>query len=854
MMKNTTDRRGAGLRFWIIAGGVALVLHAIIIWLVLPLFIKSQRVSRADAEQRTAEVEKRSAELEEARKRQREQIELKPETAEKMREIEEERRKPKLEENLKRLEEIEREIAEKADRALKELSAQTRKERRELRKEEVRRQVESLSAKVSKMLDGTQGHFVIGADASRRGSVVKKFDDIRIYHRLLDTGEMADFKDLPTGGLAHHWPVREGERNQIADLAGNRPADVPAVLAVRESKAEDAFSPYVLEFLHDARDSHLDTGPFSMETPVTVAMWVCPRRTKSQILAATSREGDPKGIQFSLMDVNEPDLRGMRLVLKSRGKSESGEVHSGDLVIQQDQWSHLAFSIDASTGLAEIFINGKNVSNVDEGEDALAGDLETGARGIDSELEDDFAKVEKVIEDLPTEFAPGAEDLRKVDEAVDALVEKFEEQKEAGMEKRGQDIAINNAERIKEAAEEYADRADEAGPDAAEIASKVEGENTDDSPTDTKDNSAAGLYDRALDMEKAIAEDFVKGRAAEIAATEDTDAEGAVQAAILITPARTDLAEKLAEAKSGNKVGAIDSHRRTLEEMEHTIEEMVSRAEAMRRQAPGSNKEEKSSAFANAARDGARSHNSGEMVDMSVITSAASAKGGTGSGASGSGSEGNLRTAGPGDGGEFALEPESISVGKGRSMKVLPSRRVTDEALRRSWLFIGTWFVIGPWDGGNSMDFSKTNPPETSIDLDGKYYDGKFADQPGHIDQVLSWRFYQSDRRRCEPPRVYGASIYYWFTEVYSDKDREVILAIGQDDGGRVWLNDVLIYEDDGRVGSADAIFEEIKGLRRVTLRKGFNRILVRHENGPAFCHQRIIIMPDDAVEVSASE
>ncbi len=834
-----------------VAGGVAVLLHAVLIWLVLPLFVKSQQVSQADMEQRTAEVEKRSAELEEARKLQREQIELKPETAEKMREIEEERRKPKLQENLKRLEEIEREIAEKADRALKELSAQTRKERRELRKEEVRRQVESLSAKVTKMLDDTQGHLVIGADASRRGSVVKKFDDIRIYRRLLGTAEISIVSDLPTDGLIHHWPVQEGERNQLADLVGNRPANVPAVLAVRDAEAEDAFSPQVLEFLHDAKDSHLDTGTFSMETPVTVAMWVYPRRTKSQVLAATMGEKNPEGIRFALSEINEGEMKGMRLVLKSQGKNESGEVHSGNVVIRQDQWSHLAFSIDAATGLAEIFINGKNVSNVEDGEEALAGDLETGARGIDTAVEENFAEVEKVIEELPTETAPGAEDLKKVDEAVDALVEKFEEQKEAGLEERGMNIAIENAERIKKAAEEYANRADEAGPDAEEIASRVEAENADDSDAVAGDESAGGLYDKALDLEKAIAEDFVKGRAAEIAATEDTDAEGAVDAAKLSAPPRTDLAEKLAEAKSGNKVGAIDTHRRTLEEMEHTIEEMVSRAEAMRRQAPGSNKEEKSSRFANAARDGARSHNSGEMVDMSVITSAASAKGGIGSGAGGEGGEGNFRRAGPGDGGDFALEPQSISVGKGKSMKVLPSRRVTDEALRRSWLFIGTWFVIGPWEGGESMDFSETNPPETRIDLDGKYYDGKFADQPGHIDQVLGWRFYQSDRRRCEPPRVYGAAIYYWFTEVYSDRDREVILGIGQDDGGRVWLNDVLIYEDNGRQGSADTIFEEIKGLRRVTLRKGFNRILVRHQNGPTFCHQRIVIMPDDAVEVS---
>jgi hypothetical protein len=850
MMKNTTDnpttRRGAGPTFWIVAGILALVVNVIIVWAAFLMGSEGEGYSREETEQLAADVKARVEQLEKQRELRREQTRLAPEIAEKVRKLEEEKRKPKIEERVERLAEIREEIAKRAEAAIQRLAEQTEKDRRELKKEKVREQLESLSAKVNAIIADAGGNFVFGSDTDGRSSAPKKMDDLRIYRRLLSESELADPASLPTDGLDHHWPILKGEVHAIADQTGALEMEVPSSVRV-----DDDGDAAVLQFTQWNPETSLNTGPFAIGGQMTFSLRIWPNRDSWQVLAATNSGGDSVGITLTIAPAKSP-ASGLTVAFESRGKSSVGRIHSGAVTIPNEEWSDIAVSIDTLTNAADLYVNGRKVTTVDPDQIPLATDLDTETRGADPKLADSLEAVEGAVENLSTEEQPTEAEVAEVSDAVDDLVETLDQQKENGVAKRDIDHAEKSAEALEDAAKDYAEAADEPGPDVDQIASYGEEESEPESKDEDGDlakGDPAKLFDKAAEIEADIEDEFTKGRAAEIAASSDVSAEEALESAKAQAGNRPDLGAELDESKSGSDsdtVAGVDNHRDTMQSIQDELDAMVSRAEAMRRQSPGEPLQT-DAAFAAAEAAGARSGGPGSLIDMTAITSAASTSDRTGmNGGSGAGI---YRVAARGEGGDFDLGPKDFNVRKGASVKMLPGRRVTSEALRRSSLFVGTWYVIGPWDAGKGIDFTKRHPPENEIDLSAKYFDGKFADEPGHIDQVLSWRFYQSDRRKCEPPRVYGAATYYWFTEVFSDAERPVVFAIGQDDGSRVWLNDVLIY--DSRSGGGSGIFDEINGLRRVTLRKGYNKILVRLVNGPAYAHQRLIIMPEDSLQLT---
>jgi len=171
----------------------------------------------------------------------------------------------------------------------------------------------------------------------------------------------------------------------------------------------------------------------------------------------------------------------------------------------------------------------------------------------------------------------------------------------------------------------------------------------------------------------------------------------------------------------------------------------------------------------------------------------------------------------------------------------LPGRVFDDSAARRGWVYLSTWYVIGPWENNGRVDYENTHPPEFEIDLDATYLNGKFADNPDHPDHELRWEFMQSNRINCEPPRVYGASTYYAYTEVWSDTRREVQLAIASDDAARVWINDEKVFQDNGQ-----SAWRMNEAFEVVTLEPGVNTVLVRIENGPTHCVWSVLLCPTE--------
>jgi len=168
---------------------------------------------------------------------------------------------------------------------------------------------------------------------------------------------------------------------------------------------------------------------------------------------------------------------------------------------------------------------------------------------------------------------------------------------------------------------------------------------------------------------------------------------------------------------------------------------------------------------------------------------------------------------------------------------------LTDASARQGWLYLDTWYVIGPWPVDYKDKFGTPYPPEVQIEFDAVYTNGKFKDRPEHPYHKMRWRFVQSDEIKLQPPEVFGGETWYAYTEVYSDKTRDMLLAAASDDFAKVWLNDQVVWDDPQQ--SAWSMGE---ALRKVTFRKGYNTILLRIGNGPGPLVWSVLVSPPEVL------
>ena len=190
--------------------------------------------------------------------------------------------------------------------------------------------------------------------------------------------------------------------------------------------------------------------------------------------------------------------------------------------------------------------------------------------------------------------------------------------------------------------------------------------------------------------------------------------------------------------------------------------------------------------------------------------------------------------------------------------QALPGRRFTRDAASRGWLYINTWYIIGPWENYGRDDFALVHPPEISIDLDAVYTDGqkgvgieetdsdpiKVTGPKVELDGVLRWKFMQSESMHNTVPVTTDHSTYYAYTEVYFDEPVSMLVAIGTDDGGRLRINGRDVWQDAGT--SWYNIDEHIEPFE---FRQGWNTILIRLENtGGSAAGFSFMIIPADQV------
>ena len=74
------------------------------------------------------------------------------------------------------------------------------------------------------------------------------------------------------------------------------------------------------------------------------------------------------------------------------------------------------------------------------------------------------------------------------------------------------------------------------------------------------------------------------------------------------------------------------------------------------------------------------------------------------------------------------------------------------------WVFIDTWWTIGPFPNPQRKNITRKFPPENVIDLDGEY--------PGKDGRLVEWQFVQSNEPRVDPVNAEPYGIWYAYPEV----------------------------------------------------------------------------------------
>lgn len=137
-----------------------------------------------------------------------------------------------------------------------------------------------------------------------------------------------------------------------------------------------------------------------------------------------------------------------------------------------------------------------------------------------------------------------------------------------------------------------------------------------------------------------------------------------------------------------------------------------------------------------------------------------------------------------------------------------------------SWSFLDSWYTIGPFSNSTELR-NKRYPPELHLDLDAVYQG--LGGAPVH------WRYQRSITARVVPITEQENSVHYAYTELRSDRERQVWFVLGADDSMKVWLNGELIWDCDGHLRQ----WRIDEGARPATLVKGYNSLLVRLSNSP---------------------
>lgn len=161
------------------------------------------------------------------------------------------------------------------------------------------------------------------------------------------------------------------------------------------------------------------------------------------------------------------------------------------------------------------------------------------------------------------------------------------------------------------------------------------------------------------------------------------------------------------------------------------------------------------------------------------------------------------------------------------------------------WISVNRWYVVGPFTHPGSKrrldDLERKFPPESSVDLDA-VYEGKDG-------RALAWKYrvYGTDFLeggiRLEPYLVDNCpfAIWYFYTEIRSDKDQNVLASFSSDDYGVCWLNRKRVYQSPPETQPWRPFC--LHNFRVLSLKKGINKLLFKLENAQGTTGFSVLMM-----------
>ena len=333
------------------------------------------------------------------------------------------------------------------------------------------------------------------------------------------------------------------------------------------------------------------------------------------------------------------------------------------------------------------------------------------------------------------------------------------------------------------------------------------------------------LYDRSRTTEDAVAAFFKEIRAADLAMVRDMQLADARDDIDVVRPVRPRIDAPLLRApvRTGTQ---FDAHKEELKKAVRETGSMVTLAHRMLQMAqqsvadmrfgvdvdyvPGMAEEAE---FQLVIRELAMEDISGRFADMSGVMQ----------GEPIAATEGPVQLEDEAGLESFAIGMEGDAEGAPQLTRDVPAfgaRAITADGHPSAWMYVDSWYTIGPFPNPNRINIDREFPPDSMIDLDATYI--------GKNGRRIHWRFTQSTDPELIPPTAEEYGIWYAYTEVYSDAERDVLVALGTDDRGTLKINGVPVWISSKRLKGWDV--DEV--WRKIHLREGINRILYRVENG----------------------
>jgi hypothetical protein len=184
---------------------------------------------------------------------------------------------------------------------------------------------------------------------------------------------------------------------------------------------------------------------------------------------------------------------------------------------------------------------------------------------------------------------------------------------------------------------------------------------------------------------------------------------------------------------------------------------------------------------------------------------------------------------------EVAAAPDARPVRNAPAALRNPGGRVIGaDGIFATRVYLDSWYVIGPFAGRGARSMATAYPPESDVDLDGVY--------AGLEGRVLRWRYASRGFYPFVPPDRAENAVYFAYTELRIDDDRDVWLDIGADDDSMLWLDGRLVWVSEpgdkpwyhGLYYLPDersASLALVEGRRRVHLARGVHRLLLKLYN-----------------------